>query len=249
MASCRAPSTANAEWERKYQEYQAFQALCHAPPYTGPTETEPLPEGVKYIPCGDGRQFVIAWDGAREKGLAPAMDFAKRHMKDLHEAYGISEMGMGLCCDTEKAPPETRSYWCGRIGIVACSTTLPQFARTVADMRSHDGADALPIGVSIHVDGIRNEGPRCRPDDPKCGPTHARRAKPFDPKLPRKTKPNSGRGTCSHDGECNPVGCDHDACWSWQSGKKFGECFDPPRSPPVKAFCGCIEGQCSLFQQ
>lgn len=249
VASCRSSTEVDAGWKQRMAEYEAFQAVCRKAPYTAPTEEAPLPEGVRYIPCGDGYQFVIAWNGAREKGLAPAMQFAERHMRELHEQFGLSHMGMGLCCDGVNAPPETQSYWCGRVNIVACSTTLSDFAKAIEDMRAKDGPDALPLGLSIRIDGARNKGPRCTPEDPKCGPSKPRLAPPYRPQLPRKTLPNTGRGTCTHDGDCNPVGCEHDACWSWQSGTMYGECFYPSSSPKYPLYCGCIEGKCSLFEQ
>lgn len=248
VASCGG-SAIDPAWQRKMAAYEAFQAVCHNPPYTGPTETDPLPEGMQYIPCGDGYQFVVAWGNAREKGLGAVSSFVEHHGKDLHEKLNISSIGMGLCCDSDKAPPETRSYWCGRVEIVACSMTLPEFARAITEMRTADGVDAAPVAFSIRVDGVRNEGPRCRADDPKCGPSKPHQAKPYNPKLPRNVVDFHGRGSCTHDGDCYPVGCEHEDCWAWQLGQRFGTCFDTPRGPPISIYCGCIEGQCELFQQ
>ncbi len=249
VASCRSSPEMDAEWKRQMAEYQAFQDVCRRAPYAAPTPEFPLPEGVRYIPCGDGHQFVIAWDGAREKGLAGPMRFAEKRMAALYEKYGLQSMGMGLCCDSDQAPAETRSYWCGRVELVACSTTLSDFAKTVAELHAADGPDAVPLGLSIRIDGVRNKGPRCTPDDPKCGPSKPHWAPPFDAKRPRNTLPHTGRGTCSHDGDCNPVGCEHEGCWSWQSGIRFGTCFDPdPRDKRIPVYCGCVEGSCSLFQ-
>jgi hypothetical protein len=96
--------------------------------------------------------------------------------------------------------------------------------------------------------------PRCAAADPSCGPEPASRLDGacYRPSAERRRVPldTPGKGgqqnPCVHDGECLIAGCGN-ACVNYERRDLTTTCEDPGYLD--EAFCGCVEGQCSFFEQ
>jgi hypothetical protein len=97
--------------------------------------------------------------------------------------------------------------------------------------------------------------PRCRAEDPECGPEPVRDGQPvcFKPAAARKRLPPGyepaarGRSSCSHDGECLIAGCGN-ACVPYPFSQVETNC-EGYAWLDDRALCGCVEGSCSFFKQ
>ena len=106
------------------------------------------------------------------------------------------------------------------------------------------------------IDANLDPTPRCQPSAPDCGPQPRRASEScYRPSAQRERLPTRrddeqalmGRGGCSHDGECNIVGCGN-VCANYRVGNPVTNCKGYDWLDDAE-FCGCVEGECAFFRQ
>jgi hypothetical protein len=98
--------------------------------------------------------------------------------------------------------------------------------------------------------------PRCRAEDPSCGPEPALTVEPacYRPASARERLPPGEPPTprsssaCTHDGECQLAGNCGTACVGYRERDFIATCMSHDWLDE-RAFCGCVEGACSFFRQ
>jgi hypothetical protein len=112
--------------------------------------------------------------------------------------------------------------------------------------------------VDAEIQSLSAEpGPRCGAGDPECGPEplDSSGSSCFFPSKPRKRLPPDGASqhagrdrACGHDGECRIAGC-ADVCVHYSLGRIRTTCEAPRWLDEKVWWCGCVESECSFFEQ
>lgn len=243
-------------------------AHCLSPPYVRSLETAEgvrdrpwsvmtCPEDVKSRRADQPLQErrVVLWPSSA--GRAADLEVAQKVATLVREKLGgESQVGAGLCCT---ASPRL----CVRVEFPLCASTSAQIEEAFTTAVELQETGPLALGLVIETQGYI--GPRCRADDPACGPMPYndppaerlarepdRFALPYDAHLPRRVvtpapaprdeAPTPARLTCGHDGDCVP------GCLVWRDRRAGQPAAGVLHGALLDAYCGCVEGTCQYFE-
>ena len=215
---------------------------CREPPWF----PRPAPDGVRAESCADGRSFRFVLGSGPFATESETHTFLDAHRDELHAIEGLHGSGLGVCCREDLDDPRRLQDPCVSLDVLLCTTSLPEVVDTVRGMQARDATVARrSLRVSVALSGLTE--PRCRAEDPNCGPIPYQERAP-GPVPESRTPVPSGPAEnepCAHDGECVTDGCGN-ACTHWTSAGLAGTC--PLLGELVGAFCGCAQDRCQWFK-
>lgn len=180
----------------------------------------------------DQARAVYVRSGSTAVDLAA---FQEAHRQKLFDTGAVDSFGRGVC----------ESSACFHLYVHRCTDGAASLLRTIENW-APDGA------MTIQLAWQGSRGPRCKADDPKCGPEPYSSANRYRMTGKRRapvqrTNPyfsGFSGGACEHDGECRAFGCGNH-CLSWTHRSFVGTCEGYTRLDPT--FCGCVNGGCTWF--
>jgi hypothetical protein len=162
-------------------------------------------------------------------------------------ANGQSSLALGFRTRRWRVAPLVT----GVLAALACLSCTREPCRHL--LRTGDGRDRELRLVTNNFE----PQPRCRPDEPGCGPEPLRHAKDgcyrpsstrvrLSPRWPDEPH-SSSKYACKHDGECNLNGCGN-KCTNYRIPQFATNCIGYDWLDEAQ-FCGCIQGECAFFRQ
>lgn len=217
------------------------RAECLEPPWSASSGSVST---VGAVSCENPRYFGVVLPGETLADDDAALKFLDAHRDEIHALDGVVGSGLGVCCGTMDWDDH-----CISVTILLCRQRADDLiAKFRAFQASSDETKNVSFKLTFELEGALD--PRCEP-----GPTCT--AVPYDSsfgatppatrelvQLPPSFNTIGAGPSCTHDGECQPIGSGNE-CGHWTESGISGS--DIGITALEDAFCGCVQGTCEWF--